>query len=227
MGQKISIDLFRAFKRKQNVSNNSANPNDLQRSVWYATGKGYSKILLQDIAVRKFLKEKLSFAGIAQIVIRRYFKKTEITLFVSKPGVVIGKSGSSINQLRADLLSKFRLPEDLRIEILEFKDPFSSANIIATELAEALVRNVPYRKLAKGYIEKIRYSGVLGAKIMIKGRLNGGEIARKEEFPFGSIPRHTIDSSIDFSYVPAKTKAGIVAVKVWLYKGDKFKNYTY
>jgi ribosomal protein S3 len=96
MGQKISIDLFRAFKRKQNVSNNSSNPNDLQRSVWYATGKGYSKILLQDIAVRKFLKEKLSFAGIAQIVIRRYFKKTEITLFVSKPGVVIGKSGSSI-----------------------------------------------------------------------------------------------------------------------------------
>lgn len=227
MGSKISPDLFRAYKRLGNVSNNSSNPNDLQKSVWYAGGKTYSKILLQDLAIRKFLKTKVAFAGIVQIVIRRYFRKIEVTLFVTKPGVVIGKGGSSIDQLRKDLLEKFNLPADIRIEVQEVKDPFASANVIAQEIADALIRNIPYRRLAKTYLEKIRYSGVLGAKISIKGRLNGGDIARKEDFANGSIPRHTIDSSLDYSYIPAKTKSGIVSVKVWLYKGDKFKNYTY
>ena len=227
MGSKISVDLFRAYKRLGNVSNNSANPNDLQKSVWYASSKSYSKVLLQDIFIRKFIFKKLSSAGIVQLVIRRYFKKTEITLFVTKPGLVIGKGGSSIDQLKQDLLKEFSLPQDLRIDVQEFKEPYGSAAVIAQEFADALVRNIPYRRLAKGYIEKIKYAGVLGAKITIKGRLNGGEIARKEDFAHGSIPRHTIDSSLDYFHIPAKTKAGIVGIKVWLYKGDKLKNYTY
>lgn len=226
MGSKISVQLFRSYKHMKNVSNNSANVNDLQKSVWYAPGKAYSKVLLQDLDIRKYISSKLSFAGIVQIIIRRYFKKTEVTLFVTKPGVVIGKGGSSIDSLKKELLTKFSLPADLRIEVQEFKDPFASAQVVAFELGEALVRNVPFRRLAKTYLEKIRYSGVMGAKISIKGRLNGADIARKEDFSTGSIPRHTIDSSIDYAYYPAKTKTGIVGVKVWLYKGDKFKNYS-
>lgn len=227
MGQKISVDLFRAYKRKSNVYNYSANSNDLQKSVWYSTKHSYSKLLLQDIEIRKFLKKSLFYAGIAQIVIRRYFKKTEISIFVGKPGLVIGKGGSNINTIKNTLVNHFGLPSDLRLEILEYKDTYSSANIIASEIAEALGKNIPFRRLAKSYIEKVRYAGVLGAKIMLKGRLNGAEIARKEEFGHGSIPRHTIDSSLDFAYIPAQTKTGIIGVKVWLYKGDKFKNFTY
>ncbi len=227
MGSKISIDLLRAGKRLGNVSNHSAAPNDLQKSVWFASGKSYSKLLLQDLKIREYLYSQLSNAGLVQVVIRRNYKKTEISLFVTKPGIVIGKGGQSINELKSRLISKFNLSSDLRIEIQESRDPFKSAYVIAYEVSEALKRNIPYRRLAKGYIEKIRYSGVLGAKISLKGRLNGAEIARKEEFPYGSIPRHTIDSSIDFAHIQSHTKAGVIGVKVWIYKGDKFKNYTY
>ncbi len=227
MGQKISVNLFRSFKRKSNVYNHSSNPNDLQKSVWYATKKNYSKLLLQDIFIRRHIEKKLSYAGIAQIVIRRHFKKTEITLFVSKPGLVIGRGGSNINVIKDDLITRFKLPKDLRLEILEYKDQYSSANIIANEISEALIKNVPFRRLAKTFLEKIKYSGVLGVKISLKGRLNGVDIARKEDFAFGSVPRHTIDSNLDYAYIPSKTKTGIVGIKVWLYKGDKFKNYSY
>jgi small subunit ribosomal protein S3 len=227
MGTKISVDLFRAYKRLGNVTNSSSNPNDLQKSVWFSSRKGYAKTLLKDVAIREYIYKTLSFAGLAQVIIRRYFKKTEITLFTTKPGVVIGKGGSSIEELKNNLTSKFDLPQDLRIEVQEVKDPFSSANVIASEISEALSRNVPYRRLVKGYIEKIRYAGIPGVKITLKGRLNGAEIARKEDFAHGSIPRHTIDSSIDFAYIPAQTKTGIVGIKVWLYKGDKFKNYSF
>lgn len=227
MGQKISVNLFRANKRLSNVTNNSGTPNQLQKSVWYANKTNYSKLLLHDLDIRNYLKKQLAFAGLVQVVIRRYFRKVEIVLFVTKPGIVIGKSGSSINNLKETLVKDFSLPKDIKIEILEFKDPFQSSSVIAFEIAEGLKRSVPFRKLAKTYIEKIRYSGVLGAKIMIKGRLNGAEIARKEIFSFGSVPRHTIDSNIDYTYEQAFTKTGVVGVKVWLYKGDKLKNYTY
>jgi len=227
MGQKISVDLFRAKKRLSNIGSNPSDPSTLQRSVWFATGRSYSKLLLQDRDIRVFLKKELSNAGLVEIIIKRYFRKIEVVLYVTKPGVVIGRSGATINKLKEDLVVKFALPKDLRLDIQEFKDPNRSARVIADEVSEALKRNIPYRRLAKSYIEKIRYSGVLGAKITVSGRLNGAEIARKEDFLFGSIPRHTIDASIDYAQVGCKTKAGIVGIKVLLYKGDKFKNYTY
>jgi small subunit ribosomal protein S3 len=227
MGQKISVDLFRAKKRLSNVNNINGDPSQMQKSVWFASGRSYSKLLLQDKDIRSYLKQNLQSAGLVEIIIKRYFRKVEIVLYVTKPGVVIGKAGSSINKLKDGLISKFVLPSDLRLDIQEFKDPNRSAQVIAHEISEALKRSIPYRRLAKSYLEKIRYSGVLGAKISLSGRLNGAEIARKEEFPFGSIPRHTIDANLDYALVHCKTKAGIIGVKVLLYKGDKFKNYTY
>jgi small subunit ribosomal protein S3 len=227
MGQKISIPLFRSYKRLSNVSNQSATPTELQPSVWFAKGRSYARLLHQDLAIRKFLKSQLKSAGIVEIIVRRYFRKIEITIFVTKPGIVIGRAGSNINKLKEDLIKTFNLPKDLKLDIQEFKDPYNSAFVIATEMSEALKKGIPYRRLAKSYIEKIRYSGILGAKISFKGRLNGAEIARKEILPFGSIPRHTIDANIDYALVHAQTKTGIIGIKVWLYKGDKFKNYTY
>jgi small subunit ribosomal protein S3 len=227
MGQKISVNLFRANKRLSNVTNGSGTPNQLQKSVWYANKTNYSKLLIHDLEIRRYLKKQLAFAGLVQIVIRRYFRKVEIVLFVTKPGIVIGRSGASINELKDSLIKNFLLPKDIKIEILEFKDPFQSSAVVAFEIAEGLKRNVPFRKLAKTYIEKIRYSAIQGAKIEIGGRLNGAEIARTEKFSFGSVPRHTIDSNIDYTYEPSLTKTGMIGVKVWIYKGDKLKNYTY
>jgi small subunit ribosomal protein S3 len=227
MGQKISINLFRAKQRLSNVHHQNGDITNVQRSVWFASGRSYSKLLHQDLELRAFLKKELLKAGLVDVLIRRYFRKIEVILYVTKPGIVIGKGGSSINQLKATLISKYNLPKDLKINIEEFKDPNRSAEVIAQELSAALTKNVPYRKLAKLYIEKIRYSGILGAKITVKGRLNKAEIARKEDFGFGSIPRHTIDSVIDFAHVHCKTSAGIIGVRVMLYKGDKIKNYTY
>ncbi len=225
MGQKISVDFLRSRKRLSNTTNNSAPATELQRSVWFAKGKSYAKLLKQDIAIREFIKKELRAAGLVEIVIRRYFKKLEIVIFVTKPGVVIGKMGATINKLKDDLVKLFGLQRDFKLEISEYKNPLGSSNVIAMEISDALKKGLPYRRIAKGFIEKLKSTGVLGAKICIKGRLNGGDIARKEDFIIGSVPRQTIRAGIDFALVHAQTRTGIIGVKVWLYKGDKFKNY--
>jgi small subunit ribosomal protein S3 len=226
MGQKINVVLFRSKKRLSNVTNQSADATNLQTSVWYAKGKQYSSYLLQDHDIRNYINKVSPSVGLVQVIIRRYFRKVEISIFVTKPGLVIGKAGSSINRLKEDLIRLFDLPKDLKIDIQEYKDGYKSARVVGDELSDAIKRGAAYRKLAKSYIEKIRYSGIQGAKINFSGRLNGAEIARRENFSLGSVPRHTIDSNIDYYQVHCKTKAGIIGIKVWLYKGDKIKNFT-
>jgi len=227
MGQKISIPLFRAKKRLSHVNGKGHEPTELQKSVWFATGRAYSKTLMQDVEIRKYITNFAQRAGLVEVIIKRNVRKVEITIYVTRPGVIIGKGGSNINLLRTELSKKFPLPNDLKLNIEEFKDPFRSASVIAHDIEEALKRNVPYRRLIKTTLDKIRYSGVQGAKIQVKGRLNGAEIARKEEVTYGSIPRHTIDSNLDYASVHAKTAAGIIGIKVILNKGNKFTNYTY
>lgn len=227
MGQKISTKLFRSFQTLSQVEIAGADPTTLQKSVWFATGRNYSKILFQDSEIRDYIKNQIKAAGLVDIIIRRYFRRVEIYLYVTKPGVVIGKSGATINALRHSLVTKFALPKDLKVSIEEFKDPFRSAQVIATDISTALEKNIPYRRLIKSYLEKIKYSGILGAKITVKGRLNKAEIARKEEVAYGSIPRHTISSIIDTANVDSHTAAGIIGVRVMLYKGNKLTNYTY
>ena len=227
MGQKISVNLFRAKKRMSNVHANSSDVSSLQKSVWFAAGSSYATLLHQDMELRKYLKKELRSAGLVNVIIKRYVRKVEIILYVTKPGIVIGKGGSTINALKSKLIKKFNLVKDLKINIEEFKDPNRSAEVIANELSFALKKGLPYRRLAKSFLERIKYSGIPGAKIVIKGRLNKADIARKEEFAYGSIPRHTIDASLDYALVHCRTTAGILGVKVLLYKGDKIKNYQY
>lgn len=227
MGQKISVDLFRAKQKLGNSASGGADITSTPKSVWFASGRSYSKLLLQDIEIRRYLEERLKGTGLAKIAIKRYFRKVEIILHTTKPGLIIGKGGALINQLKDDVIKKFKLPKDLKFSIEEFRDPNKSAKVIAEDIANALQKRVPFRRVAKDYVDRIRYSGILGAKIVIKGRLNGAEIARKEEFSFGSIPRHTIDSQIDYGQVHCRTFAGVIGIKVFLYKGDKITNYTY
>lgn len=227
MGQKIGTRLFRAYQTLSNVHNKSADASNLQTSVWYAGKTQYSKYLLQDIEIKKYVRKELESAGVVQVVVRRQVRKVEVSIFVTKPGLAIGKGGIFITKLKNGLIKTFKLAKDLKIDIQEYRDPYRSATVIANELSEAIKRGASYRKLAKTYLEKVKYSGVLGVKILLSGRLNGAEIARSETFSNGSIPRHTIDSNIDYAEVPCKTKAGIIGIKLWLYKGDKITNYTY
>jgi len=224
MGQKISVNLFRAKQRMSNATRNT-DVTEQPKSVWFARGRDYSRLLLQDMAIRKYLYAKFKTAGLVEVIIKRYVRKVEIIIHTTKPGIIIGRQGSNINLLREDLIRNFELPKDFKLNIEEFRDPMRSARVIACEIDQALQKGVSYRRLAKNYLDKIRYSGILGAKISLKGRLNGAEIARKEDFAHGSIPRHTIDSQIDYCEIPCKTQAGIIGIKVWLYKGNKLTNF--
>jgi small subunit ribosomal protein S3 len=227
MGTKISVDLFRAKMKLSNSNTKGANIVSTPKSVWFAKGTAYKTVLLQDFKIREFLEKKLFGLGVAKLEFRRQFRKLEINIHTTKPGLIIGKGGALINELKATLISKFKLPADLKLSITEFRDPNKSANVIAEDIAMALQKRVPFRKVAKNYIDRIRYSGVLGAKIQIKGRVNGAEIARKEEFNFGSVPRQTIDAQIDYALVHCQTATGIMGVKVYLYLGDKITNYNF
>lgn len=224
MGQKISPKLFRA-KRRISADNTSGDITDQAKSVWFAHSKDYSSVFFQDSEIRDFLKKRLKGTGLVEIVIKRFFRRIEVTLHTTKPGLVIGKGGALINALKSDLLKKLNLSQDLKLNIEEFRDPNRSAQVIADDISFALQKRVPFRKVCKNYIEQIRYAGVKGAKIVLSGRLNGAEIARKEDFSFGSLPRHTIDAQIDYAEVPCKTFAGIIGIKVFLNKGNKITNY--
>lgn len=226
MGTKISIELFRAKAKLGNVVGRNQAPVSTPKSVWYVDDKSYASVLLQDHQIREFLFKRLYGMGVAKIEIKRVFRKLEIAIHTTKPGLIIGKGGSLINELKQDLLTKLKLPADLKLSIIEFRDPNRSANVIAEDIAGALVKRVPYRKVVKNYLERVRYSGVLGCKIKLSGRLNGVDIARSDEFGFGSVPRHTIDAQIDYSLVHAQTQTGTIGVKVFLYLGDKITNYT-
>ncbi len=227
MGQKISVNLFRAKQKLANSSAKNADITSTPLSVWFAQGRSYSKLLLQDIKLREFLRGRLHSAGLVEVKITRRFRKLDIILHTTKPGLIIGRQGSVIKQLKEDLIKKFKLSEaDTKLTIQEVRDPNRSAEAIAQDISYALKKRAPFRRVAKNYIDRIRYSGILGAKITIKGRLNGADIARAEHFSFGSVPRHTIDAQIDYAMVHCKTYAGIVGIKVFLYKGDKLTNYT-
>lgn len=224
MGQKINPKLFRA-KRRLSQPENVGDVTDNPKSVWFAHPKDYSKVFFQDHDIRNFINKKLPNCGIVEIVIKRFFRRIELTIHTTKPGLVIGRGGSVINELKETLVKRLKLPQDLKLNIEEFKDPNRSAQAIAEDISFALQKRVPFRKVCKNYIEQSKYSGVKGIKIVVKGRLNGAEIARKEEFAHGSIPRHTIDAQIDYAEVPCKTFAGIIGIKVFLNKGNKINNY--
>lgn len=225
MGSKISSNLFRAKKIMRNTDSNITDPSQLCKSVWFATKKAYATLLNQDIAIRKYLEVKLKPAGLVDIIIKRYVKRVEITLYATKPGIIIGKSGTSINALKAELLKKYKLPQDTRLDVSEIQNPYASSQAVANEIAYMLEKGTAVRRVCKLTMEKVKQSGILGCKIVISGRINGSEIARKEKFSFGSVPRHTIDANIDDGLVHCKTIAGILGIRVLMNKGDKISNF--
>lgn len=191
-------------------------------SKWYASGKNYTKLFHQDLALEKMIQKELGRdAGISRLEILRTQGKVIINIYTAKPGVIIGRGGELIEKLKDKLKGKFK--ETFAINIKEVKKPAIDAQIVADSIAQQLERRVSFRRVAKMAIEKAVETGALGAKVYMGGRLNGVEIARGEFFTKGKIPLHTFRADIDYASVAASTSYGKIGVKVWIYKGDVFK----
>lgn len=189
-------------------------------STWFAEGPTFRTQFLQDVQIKRYIKTKLKEAGISEILIERN-KKTVVSIKSSKPGIIIGKQGAAIEDLRKELEKKFG--GSFMVEIQELRNPDADAEVIAESIASQIERRMPYRRAAKQAIEKAMASGALGVKIGLAGRLNGAEIARVDSFKEGNIPLQTLRANIQFARRHAVTKFGTIGIQVHVYKGMVFK----
>ena len=188
-------------------------------SRWFSE-RDYSMLLQEDIDLRKFLFKKLSSAGISKIVIERPAKLANVTLYTSRPGVIIGKKGSDIEKLKKSV-SKI-VSGDVNINIVEIKKPELDSQLVADNIAQQLERRVAFRRAMKRAVQSAMRLGALGIRVNCSGRLGGAEIARTEWYREGRVPLHTLRAEIDYGVSRANTTYGICGVKVWIFKGEKF-----
>ncbi len=199
------------------------------KSRWFADDGLFKDFLLEDIKIRKGLMEKLKLAGITQVEIERLPKSMAVTITVSRPGVVIGRGGTGIEDVKKYILGavnkvRSKKVKDLKIDIRinEVKNPELSAHLVAGRIAGELERRIPHRRAVQKAIERVMASGALGVKVVLGGRINGAEISRVEKFHQGSVPTQTLREDVDYSQVPALLKRGYVGVKVWVHrKGEE------
>lgn len=193
-------------------------------SKWYANKKDFAKKFHADLELKRFLRDKLKNAGITKIEIERSAKKVVANISAAKPGLIIGRQGVAIEDLRDMLTRKFN--ENIEVNIHEVPQPDLSAPLIAEMVVTQVERRVAYRRAVKMGIKKAMEAGAQGVKIQISGRLNGVEISRSEIYKEGNIPLHTLRADIDYVHMPANTTYGVIGVKVWIYRGlifDKVK----
>lgn len=193
-------------------------------SLWYADKRNFKKTLLEDIALRQYLMSKLKLAGIIGVRIERSINKIKIIPQVTRPGVVIGRGGSGLEELKRALAKKVSIPDpekNLEISPEEVKNPDLSASFIAQRVAEQIEKRVPHRYVIKKTIERSMSAGAKGIKIALGGRIAGAEIARREKYSAGKIPLQTLRAKIDYAEIPALTRSGYVGVKVWICQGEK------
>lgn len=195
------------------------------KSVWFAEGTAFKALLFEDIKIREFLMDRLNIAGIDRVEIARLTKSIVITVTVSRPGVVIGRGGAGIEELKrqvVDIIKDARgsLPRDLKIDlqVREVRNPELSAQLVAARIAGELERRMPHRRVVTRNMERVIQSGGKGIKILLSGRIGGADIARKEKFHTGPVPTQTMRGNIDYAEVPALLKRGYVGIKVWIYK---------
>lgn len=196
------------------------------KSIWYAGFRNYAKYVLEDNKIRRFIETKLKLAGITSIEIKRSINSVDIFMNVSRPGVVIGRGGSSLEILKKDLEKLLKInPKTknavkINLHPLEIKNPEMNSAIIADRLANQLEHRYPFRRAANQAIEKVMAAGAKGVKLVFAGRIDGAEIARVEKFKQGRIPTQTLRANIDYIEKKALTRSGYVGIKVWIYSGD-------
>ncbi len=185
---------------------------------WYAGKKDFANNLIEDFKLRKMLKEKFYSCGISRIDVERSASRMTVTLFAGKPGMIIGRSGKGIEELRAEV-EKF-CGCAVNIRVVDIKTPDADAQLIAENIAQQLEKRIAFRRAMKQSIMRANKAGAKGVKIAISGRLGGADIARTEHYHEGSIPLQTLRANIDYGFAEAKTTYGRLGVKVWVYKGQ-------
>jgi len=205
MGQKINPNGFRLGINKT------------WSARWYAK-KDYAKFLHEDLKIRNYIKKKLASASISKTIIERAAKKLRITLFSSRPGIIIGKRGSDIESLKKILTIMTKL--EVFIDIKEVRKPEVEAKLVAENIASQLEKRISFRRAMKKAVQASMRLGAKGIKIECSGRLGGAEIARNEKYQEGSVPLHTLRNDIDYANAEATTTYGICGIKVWINKGE-------
>jgi small subunit ribosomal protein S3 len=189
-------------------------------SRWFG-GKNYAQYILEDHKLRTFIKKKLYHAGVSRVEIERSSKRVRLRIYTSRPGIVIGKKGSEISQLKKDV-EKMTTHEVL-IDIQEIRKPEIEAQLVAENVALQIVRRVAFRRAMKRCVTSAMRFGALGVKIICSGRLGGAEMARTEWYREGRVPLHTLRADIDYGFIEARTTYGIIGVKVFVFKGEILK----
>jgi len=217
VGQKVNPVGFRLPQNKD------------WQSRWFTSDKKqYQKNLLEDVKIRRFLMVKLRLAGIVRAQIERSINKVKIILYVSRPGVVIGRGGSGLEALKKQLNKMVSISEpekNLEIEAIEVKNSEISAQLVAQRVVEQLEKRLPHRRVVAKTIERVMASGAKGVKIVLAGRIAGAKISRTEKFgdrgQGATVPSQTLRAEIDYAQIPALTRSGYIGVKVWIYKGKE------
>jgi len=192
------------------------------QSRWFANHRNFAGMLAEDLKVREYLRTKLKSAAVSRILIERPAKNARITIFSARPGVVIGKKGEDIENLKAELGRRLGVPVAVNIE--EIRKPEVDAQLIADSITQQLEKRIMFRRAMKRAMQNAMRLGAQGIKIMSSGRLNGIEIARCEWYREGRVPLHTLKADIDYGFSEAKTTYGVIGVKVWVYRGDRLAN---
>lgn len=190
-------------------------------SRWYADKKNYSNYILEDVRIRKFVKNRLSHAGVSKVEIERSSKRIKLRIFSARPGIIIGKKGADIAQLK-DEISKLTTQEVL-IDIQEVRKPEADAQLIAENVAIQLMKRTAFRRAMKRGVSSAMRFGAQGVKIICSGRLAGAEMARTEWYREGRVPLHTLRADIEYGFAEAKTTYGIIGIKVFVFNGEVLK----
>jgi len=208
MGQKVNPTLFRLGVIRD------------WRSRWY-TPKGYDQFLTEDLAIRKFIKAKFFHASIDRIEIERAAKRVKVTIFTARPGIIIGRKGTEIDGLRKKLEKD--TGKIVIVNIEEVKPPDLYAQLVSENVAGQLLRRIGFRRVIKKTMEAVMKAGALGIRIQMSGRLGGAEMSRREWSRDGRVPLHVLVADIDYGFAEARTKFGVIGVKVWIYRGDIYR----
>ncbi|MCB1196163.1 30S ribosomal protein S3 [bacterium] len=207
MGQKVNPIGFRVTVTKD------------WESKWYASKADFGTILNEDIRIRKYLKQRLLFAGVPRIVIERASNKIKITIHTARPGIIIGRKGAEIEKIKKDLI-KFT-DKEIFIDIFDVKQPDLNAQLVAENIAMQLEKRVSHKRAMKKAVTTAMSLGATGIKILCSGRLGGSEMSRTEGYKEGKTPLHTLRADIDYGFTEARTTYGAIGVKVWIGKGEK------
>ena len=190
------------------------------RSTWFASQKTYPLIIEEDHKIRKYITREFSTAGISKVEIRRRSEQVEIEIHTSRPGIIVGRSGSGIDKIKEDLQKVLKHSTQIRVNVTELQNMDADANLIGEFIAEQLEKRIPFRRATRQAIQKAQKANAQGIKVQVSGRLNGAEIARSEWVREGRVPLQTLRADIDYATKEANTTYGILGIKVWVFKGE-------